>query len=377
MSNRRLPMRVNIPFLYPAVVMEDDEQVQTFEGDWAELELPDAYDAARVCVAEGYTGQGFPYEIEIRKVGDRFYRPKLAIRSQDYFPLDDGSDRMTTQNLGTLVRSYFFGNGSDRKALPDRMDQIVRFINRPDRTVLAWDGRTEAMAAIEHAIQDLVVVDGQVWEPCGKPRICVDMSCSPPKVSVVFEGIDERTANSAVCVFPIDQAEAALAMVEEASMIQPQPLPQGQRQGIGGNVENRRLWTVVEVAVPTVTYVDPDALGSHVGEAVVAARTALKAILSRTPLENYSRPLINAWLDFRDAVGAAEVNPDEWRMDELFRTWQATTDAIGREPRGEVDQPGAQEGMRSRYELEAYRNNWRREFGVGMAAAPSGQRQLR
>ncbi|MNW00335.1 hypothetical protein D3C71_1958110 [compost metagenome] len=64
-------------------------------------------------------------------------------------------------------------------------------------------------------------------------------------------------------------------------------------------------------------------------------------------------------------------------MDELFRTWQATTDAIGREPRGEVDQPGAQAGMRSRYELEAYRNNWRREFGVGMAAAPSGQRQLR
>ncbi|MCV9963658.1 hypothetical protein OIU34_17295 [Pararhizobium sp. BT-229] len=367
-------MRVNIPFLFPAVIVEDDEQVQTFEGDWAELEIPDASDAPRVCVVEGYTGHGFPYEIDIRKVGDRFYRPKLAISSSDYFPLDDGSDRMSTHNLGSLVRTYHFCNGNDQKALPDRLDQIVRFINRPDRRVLAWDGRAEAIAAIEHAIRDLVVVDGQVWEPCGEPRICVELFWSPPTVSVVFKGTDERPANGVACIFPIDQAEAALAMVEEASM--DQRLLEGQQQRPGGVLENRRPWTAGEVAVPTVTYVDPDAVGSRARDAVVAARTALSDILARTPLENYRRPLINAWLDFRDAVGAAEVNPDDWRMDELFHTWQATTNAIEREPPQEVERIGSHARMRSRYEMEAYRNSWRRAVGVGMAAA-SEQRHLR
>lgn len=368
-------MRVNIPFLYPAVIIEDDEQVQTFEGDWAELELPDASDAQRVLVAEGYTDHGFPYEIEIRKIGDTFYRPKLSIRSHNYFPIDDGSDRMTTQNLGSLVRTHHFGNTNGRSALPDRLDQIVRFINRPDRRVLAWDGRTEALAALEDAIRAFIVVDGQIWEPCGEPMICVDTSSNPPNVTVVFKRIDERPIDSASCILPIDQSELVLAMVEEACMNQaPQ---EGGRHGIGGNVENRRPWTVGEVAVPTVTYVDPDALGSHVGEAVVAARAALKYFLGRTPLEDHSRQLINAWLDFRDAVGAAEVNPDLWRMDELFRTWEMTADALARDLQGELGQRGEQAGMRSRYEMEAYRNSWRREFGVGMAATPSGQRHLR
>lgn len=372
-------MRVNVPFLYPAVVVEDEEQVQTFEGDWTELEIHDASDAPLVCSMEGFTIEGMPYEIEVRKVGDRFYRPKVSISGKTYAPIDDGSDRVTTHNLGMIVPTYHFGNGNGQDAFPDRLDQIVRFIDRPDRPVLAWDGRADALVALEHATRDLVVVDGQIWEPCGEPRLSVNLFWSPAIASVVFVGPEARSPNGYECLFPVDQVDGIRAMVEEASM-DPRML-HGQQQRPGRTVaEARNPWTITDVAIPAVPFVDASLMTDPTRDAIISAKTGLADVLARTPLERFTMPLILAWVQFRDAVEAAEDNPDESRMEALFEAWGLANEAIGREPpprHGVIGEAPA-ERLRSRYEMAAYRDHWR-SWAAGQAItwAQIRQPQLR
>lgn len=372
-------MRVNVPFLYPALVVEDDEQVQTFEGDWTELEIHDASDASLVCAMEGFTIEGMPYEIEVRKVGDRFYRPKVSISGNTYAPIDDRSDRVTTHSLGMIVPTYHFGNGNGQNAFPDRMDQIVRFINRPDRPVLAWDGRAESLAALEDATRELVVVDGQIWEPCGEPKLSVDLFWSPAVASVVFVGPEARSTSGYQCLFPVDQVDVMRALVEEASM-DPRMLV-GQQQRPGRNVpEGRSAWTIADVAIPTVTYVDPSLMTDPTRDAIASAKRGLADVLARNALERFTRPLIMAWVDFRDAVEAAEDNPDEARMERLFEAWHIANDAIGREPppRNGVMGEAPAERLRSRYEMEANRDRWERWVaGPALALEQARQPQLR
>lgn len=372
-------MRVTVPFLYPAVVVEDDERVQTFEGDWTELEIHDASDAPQVCAIEGFTIEGMPYEIEVRKVGDRFYRPKVSISGEIYAPIDDGSDRVTTHNLGMIVPTFRFGNGNGQTPFPDRLDQIVRFIDRPDRPVLAWDGRAEALAALEQATRDLVVVDGQIWEPCGEPRLSVDLFWSPAIASVVFVGPEARAPNGYQCLFPVDQADGMRAMVEEAS-IDPRMLVGQQHRPGRAVAEGRNPWTIADVAIPAVTYVDASLMTDPTRDAIASAKRGLADVLARTPLERFTRPLIMAWVDFRDAVEAVEDNPDESRMERLFEAWKIANDAIGREPppRNGVIGEAPAERMRSRYEMDAYRDHWQRwAAGPALTFALGRQPQLR
>jgi hypothetical protein len=373
-------MRVNVPFLYPVVIMDNDGEVQAFEGDWAELEIYDASDAQQLCAIEGFTVEGIPYEIDVRKVGDQFYRPRLSVSSTIYAPIEDGSDRVTTQNLGAIIRTFHFGNGNAQQAFPDRLDQIVGVIDRPKRGPLVRDGREEAVATLEEAVRGLVVVDGQIWEPCGEPKIIVDIFWSPATVSVVFSGPETRPASGYTSLFPVDQADVMRAMVEEAS-VEPRLLVGQQHRPGRAVAEGRNPWTMADVPLPMVTYSDPSLLADPTLEAIASAKRGLLDILSRTSLERYTRPFIMAWVDFRDSVEAVEEQADELRMEEMFESWQIANDVALREPilrngnmgMGEIPA----ERMRSRYEMEAYRARWRGAVAVpGVSFAQDRQPQL-
>ncbi|MDW9478857.1 hypothetical protein GOB57_09185 [Sinorhizobium meliloti] len=323
---------------------------------------------------EGYSAEGAPYEIEVRKVRNRFYRPKLSIRYDEYRPLDDGSDRLAAGSLGTLVPTFHFGNGDGQNAYPDRLDQTIRFIGRPqrDRRVITSHAREDVLANIREAARDLVVVDGQVWERCGEPKLCVDLFWSPPSVSVVFEGPEARSPSGIACLFPMDQGDPMRAMLEEASS-DPRLLV-GKQEKRPRVIEDRMPWTTADVLIPRVTYVDPGLLADPRKEIVAAARNALRDILA-APLERYTRSLILAWVDFRDAVETAEQNAAHSNIELVLDTWQIANETVLREPspRNGVMREAPAERLRSRYELEAYRDRW--QLATNVPAAKLAQRQ--
>ncbi|MBY3433269.1 hypothetical protein HFN89_03705 [Rhizobium laguerreae] len=331
-------MRVTFPFLYSATSIENGQPVVGHRGDWAEIDLPDASDAPRVCTVEGYSPEGVPYLVEVRKLDGQFYRPKLSVRMNDYFPIDDGSDRFNVRNIGEFVPSFFFGNaGNGQTPIADRPDQIIRYIEGAENARAAvTDEKAETLARIEGALANLVVVDGEVWEPCAEPKLFADIFFSPPNVMIGFHEEVRRTPNGIACVMPLDQIHSFTGLLQEASA--EASMASGRQERTPGVVEDRKRWTVNDVQLPEITFLDDTLLGDPTEQALEAARLSSRDILGRTDLQGFRRPFILAWLDFRDAIDAAAADRSKDNMEAMFLHWNHATELLEKSLADELPQ---------------------------------------
>jgi hypothetical protein len=371
-------MRVTFPFLYSATSIQNGQTVVCYQGDWAELDLPDASDAPRVCDVEGFSPEGIPYLIEVRKMDGQFYRPKLSIRSDSYYPIDDGSDRVTLRKIGDLVPSFFFGNGAGQTPVADRREQIVRYIESEEnaRATVA-DEKAMTLETIAAGLANLVIVNGEVWEPCPEPKLSADIFFSPPVVSIAFEPEGQRTPNGITSIMPLDQTHSFLRLLEEASAADALRVGQQERG------PDRKTWTVKDLQLPSIEVFDDSLLTDPTQQALKAAKLSLNDILGRADLKEFRRPFINEWLDFRDAIDAAVANPSKDNMESMFMHWTYATELLEKSLAEEVPRgyhSGSQQvgyRIRSLREAEAFREGfWRVHDGPVVDLAERQQNQL-
>jgi hypothetical protein len=369
-------MQIRIPFLYGITTVENGQEVAGFDGDWAVVDIPDASDAPKLCLVEGYSSDGIPYLIEVRKMDRNYYRPRLWVLTREYSPIDDGSDRLTVRNIGLLFPTTFFGNGPNAaRPAVDRLDQVVQFLEAeggPRADVVA-STREAAVARIAETIQShrLVLVDGEIWERCHEPRLAMNLSFSPPEAKVVFLDFHEREFEGFACLYRLDQAEVYQAAIEAAAS--DRNLLATSRPVLGGQC---RPWTPASVNAPSVLYVAAELLANPRKAILAAAKTALRDILGAQHLEVFSKAFIGEWVDFRDALSAAAESSNA-DIEVLFWKWESSLLALEREPEREncrYATPAAR--LRCRSELEASRTSWD-QWVNGVAHRPSISRASR
>ncbi|MCS4089720.1 hypothetical protein [Rhizobium sp. BK176] len=364
-------MRVTFPFLYSATSIENGEIAPCHKGGWAEFDIPDASEAPRVCDIEGFSPEGIPYLIEVRKMDGQFYRPKLSIQSASYFPIDDGSDRVNLRTIGSLVPSYFLRNGEGQTPLPDRRDQIVRYIESEENTrATVTDERETTLETIAAALENLVVVNGEVWERCPEPRLFADLFHAPPKVGIVFEPEGERSPKGVASIMPVDQTHSFMCMLEEACAAE--ALRRAQQEQEGRN-EHRRQWTMRDLPTFSLEVFDETLLSDPTRQGLEAAKRSLNDILGHADLKGFKRPVVIEWLNFRDALEKAEADPSKENMESMFMHWANTTEFLERSLAEEVPagynngSEGVACRIRSKREAEAYREGfWRVHDGLVM-----------
>nr|WP_250807864.1 hypothetical protein [Neorhizobium tomejilense] len=319
-------MIIRFPYLYTATFQTADprqglNQEREVRGDWAELEVRDIdpESAPLFCQVEGFGSGGVPYLIEVRKIGNRYFRPKLVVPDMPYRPLEDGSDRLSAHDLGQLVplatSHHFRGRieGVDDNHSADRYREILAVIdNQPIHRLIVHDDRQDVIARHEQATRQLVVIDGMVWEQCLEPRLSIDIGASLPQAVVSVPLPDRPLRPNSQC-FPLGMADRIRDMLQEAlddPAFETYPAAQNRRP----------QWTIDEVQVPQVTYYDASLGKAPWKEVVGVARESFKEFPSGG-FEVYSKDYIVAWVDFRDALRRAEADLTKQAVEEVMATW--------------------------------------------------------
>jgi hypothetical protein len=322
-------MQIRFPFLYNALYRADERHIGEhggIRGNWAEVDVAEYSEGETTlaCQVEGFGPSGVPYLVEVRKIGSGYFRPKLSVEDNPYTPLDDGCDRLTALELGTVVplaQSQFLrpaaGTGPNASRVADRYSEIIAVIEgQPDTRDVINDNMNEAIAAHVRAAANLVIVDGMVWERCQMPRLVVDMDCRRPKVAVAVP-LWHHAPPPNQQSFPLGMAHRITQLLEDAAA-------DGEyldSRAVGGV---RPDWKVEDIALPNVTLCDPSMSVLPRREAVDVASEAFKSYPS-TDFARYSRDYIYAWVEMRDALVAAkaDTNPESARR--VMEAWKTTS----------------------------------------------------
>lgn len=383
-------MQIRFPFAFEAEVREKGQRktAKAILGEWATAEVREVADedAPPFVTFSRPNGYGLYVTADIREYGGDCYRPKNHVPHGQ--PYDLFSPQVSAAELGAeipIAKTFFrqgWGDVTSRgtDAIdPDGMQDVAEAADRGAEGIhVVSSVRDRVLQRNLAAADDLIVIDGEVWEKCQAPHLLLSLSDRPPEVTVIFEAPGSGRVLQDDVIVPVSEMDALGEAVDRFHLIDEKRVLQDERD----RTYTEEEWEPADVAYPELRAFAPGPAKAEIPFMIGRASHYLKASFGHLigDLQDRSVSFVRSWADMKEAIQTAMADGAEADPDALIEAWSSFSEACRREPprtdvHGRPAVGAERHKSRTDLRLECEMAGWaaylgrRREAGYGQADA--------
>jgi hypothetical protein len=320
-------MQIRFPFAFEAQVRQGEVINKVILGDWATVEVDEVAEDDAPIIAEFEAIVDHEYrKTEIRELGGDFYRPMT--KSPHGRPYDIFAHRVELGSIGVehpIVKTFFNvgwgdvqGKGNDILP-PDTPQAVLAAANAGvEGHEILSSFREAVLQRNATAANDLISINGEVWERCRLPHFEINLNEKTPTVSLSFEDPYPTKGLYKNIVMPLSEE---FALIEALGKIR--ALSKGR-------------WSVDSIAIPKVSELADITMKHELPYLAGRARYFLEDNFGHDAgqLQHRSVDFIRSWANLKEAVNLCEANaPDAYFENLVARMKEYLASCIKEGPR--------------------------------------------